>query len=143
MRENMMRKLAKPMLFAAAFIWGSSFFIMKDVQLLSGSCIQLGTKLGKGSQLTVLSQLGTNGRGNLFDCLDLRCAAYTGYRQTSINSRTETRVKHLRFQINLTVCNGNHVGRNISRHVSGLSLNNRQCSQGTASQIIGQPGSTL
>ena len=30
MRENMMRKLAKPMLFAAAFIWGSSFFIMKD-----------------------------------------------------------------------------------------------------------------
>ncbi|MBD5154504.1 MAG: DMT family transporter [Oscillibacter sp.] len=26
----MMRKLAKPMLFAAAFIWGSSFFIMKD-----------------------------------------------------------------------------------------------------------------
>ena len=30
MRENMMRKLAKPMLFVAAFIWGSSFFIMKD-----------------------------------------------------------------------------------------------------------------
>ena len=30
MRENMMRKLAKPMLFAAAFIWGSSFFNMKD-----------------------------------------------------------------------------------------------------------------
>ena len=26
----MMRRLAKPMLFAAAFIWGSSFFIMKD-----------------------------------------------------------------------------------------------------------------
>lgn len=30
MSENVMRKLAKPMLFAAAFIWGSSFFIMKD-----------------------------------------------------------------------------------------------------------------
>ena len=30
MSEKMMRKLAKPMLFAAAFIWGSSFFIMKD-----------------------------------------------------------------------------------------------------------------
>ncbi len=30
MNEKMMRKLAKPMLFAAAFIWGSSFFIMKD-----------------------------------------------------------------------------------------------------------------
>ena len=26
----MMRRLAKPMLFSAAFIWGSSFFIMKD-----------------------------------------------------------------------------------------------------------------
>ena len=30
MSENRMKKLAKPMLFAAAFIWGSSFFIMKD-----------------------------------------------------------------------------------------------------------------
>lgn len=30
MNETIMRKIAKPMLFAAAFIWGSSFFIMKD-----------------------------------------------------------------------------------------------------------------
>ena len=30
MSEQTMRKLAKPMLFMAAFIWGSSFFIMKD-----------------------------------------------------------------------------------------------------------------
>ncbi len=30
MNEKRMRRLAKPMLFAAAFIWGSSFFIMKD-----------------------------------------------------------------------------------------------------------------
>ena len=29
MNEQLMRRLAKPMLFAAAFIWGSSFFIMK------------------------------------------------------------------------------------------------------------------
>ena len=27
--ETMMRRLAKPMLFAAALIWGSSFFMMK------------------------------------------------------------------------------------------------------------------
>ena len=30
MNETTMKRLAKPMLFAAAFIWGSSFFIMKD-----------------------------------------------------------------------------------------------------------------
>ncbi len=30
MSENFMKKAAKPMLFAAAFIWGSSFFIMKN-----------------------------------------------------------------------------------------------------------------
>ena len=30
MNEKVMRRLAKPMLFLAAFIWGSSFFIMKD-----------------------------------------------------------------------------------------------------------------
>lgn len=31
MSADMMRKLAKPMLFGAALIWGTSFFIMKDV----------------------------------------------------------------------------------------------------------------
>ena len=30
MNEHLMRRLAKPMLAAAAFIWGSSFFIMKN-----------------------------------------------------------------------------------------------------------------
>ncbi len=30
MKDRLMRRLAKPMLFAAALIWGSSFFIMKD-----------------------------------------------------------------------------------------------------------------
>lgn len=30
MTDKTMKLLAKPMLFAAAFIWGSSFFIMKD-----------------------------------------------------------------------------------------------------------------
>ena len=29
LNEILMRRLAKPMLFAAALIWGSSFFIMK------------------------------------------------------------------------------------------------------------------
>lgn len=31
MKAEVMRKLAKPMLFSAAIIWGTSFFIMKDV----------------------------------------------------------------------------------------------------------------
>ena len=30
MKEQTMKRLAKPMLFAAAFIWGSSFFVMKN-----------------------------------------------------------------------------------------------------------------
>ena len=30
MSPDVMRKLAKPMLFAAALIWGTSFFIMKN-----------------------------------------------------------------------------------------------------------------
>ena len=30
MSGNFVRRAAKPMLFAAAFIWGSSFFIMKN-----------------------------------------------------------------------------------------------------------------
>ena len=34
MKSNLSRKLAKPMLFLAAFIWGTSFFIMKNTCLL-------------------------------------------------------------------------------------------------------------
>ena len=30
MSEAVMRRLAKPLLFLAAFIWGTSFFIMKN-----------------------------------------------------------------------------------------------------------------
>ena len=30
MKGNFVKRAAKPMLFAAAFIWGSSFFIMKN-----------------------------------------------------------------------------------------------------------------
>ena len=29
MKSNLSRRMAKPMLFLAAFIWGTSFFIMK------------------------------------------------------------------------------------------------------------------
>ena len=30
MKSNLSRRMAKPMLFLAAFIWGTSFFIMKN-----------------------------------------------------------------------------------------------------------------
>ena len=51
MSEKVMRRLAKPMLFTAAFIWGSSFFVMKDaldalpVQYLLAIRFTMGTVL--------------------------------------------------------------------------------------------------
>ena len=49
--KPLMRRLAKPMLFAAALIWGSSFFLMKDsldtlpVQYLLAFRFTIGTVL--------------------------------------------------------------------------------------------------
>jgi len=48
-------------------------------QLLLGICIQFRSELCEGSQLSVLSKLGTDRRRDLLHCLDLCRTTYTGY----------------------------------------------------------------
>ncbi len=51
MRPEVMRKLAKPMLFAAAFIWGSSFFVMKNTLDVMPTFCLLGIRFTAGAIL--------------------------------------------------------------------------------------------
>ena len=54
MNESMMRRLAKPMLFLAAFIWGSSFFIMKGAVDVIPTFFLLAIRFTGGAALLAL-----------------------------------------------------------------------------------------
>src|SRR5690606_16789967 len=101
------------------------------LKLLASGFVQVRSKLGESRQFTVLSQSGTDTTGELLDDLGLSSTTNTGYRYTGVDSRTDTRVEHRRFQEDLTVGDGNHVGRNERGNVARLGFDDRQSSQRT------------
>lgn len=56
----------------------------------------------------------------LFHGLGLGGRADSGHRQADIDGRSDTLVEQLCLQEDLAVCDGDHVGWNVRRHVSGL-----------------------
>ena len=99
------------------------------LQLFACSFIQIGSKLREGCQLTILGKCQTDTATQFFNYFGLRSTTYARYRNTGINRRTDTGVKQVGFQENLTVGNRNYVCRYECRDVAGLRFNNRQCSQ--------------
>ena len=91
-------------------------------QLLSRS-IQIGTELGKSGHLTVLGQLEFHRAGDLFHGASLGGRSDTRDGQTDVDSRSDTFVEQLSFQENLTVSDGNDVGRDVGRYVTSLLKN--------------------
>src|SRR5690606_13889625 len=78
----------------------------------------------------ILCQRGTDTTGQFLDDHGLSCTTYTGYGDTRVNCRTNTGVKQVGFQEDLTIGNGNYVGRNERRNVTRLGFDNRQSGQG-------------
>ena len=79
----------------------------------------------------------------LFHGLGLGSRSDTRYRQTDVNSGTNTLVKQLSFQENLSVSDRNHIGGNIGRYVTSLGLNDGQSGQGSTTLGIAHLGSSL
>ena len=112
-------------------------------QLLLGIRIQFGSELCEGSQLSVLGKLGTDRCCDLLHSLDLCGTTYTGYGQTCIYRRTETGVEHFCLQIDLSIGNGNNVGRDVCRYIACLGLDDGKCRQGTSAVFIAHADCTL
>lgn len=110
---------------------------------LLGGGIKIGTELGEGSDLTVLSKEKLQGTGDLLHGLDLGSGTDTGDGQTDVNGGTDTLVEQLSLQEDLAVSNGNDVGGNVSRNVTTLGLNDGQGSQGTSTVGLVHLGGTL
>lgn len=91
-----------------------------SVQQLLSSSIQIGTELSESSHLTILSQLKFHGTSDLLHSPGLSSRSYTRHRQTDVDGWSDTFVKQFSFQENLSISNGDDVGWDVSRHITGL-----------------------
>ena len=62
----------------------------------------------------------------LFHGLGLGSRPHSAHRQTHIDSRTDTFVKQLCLQEDLTISDGNHIGWNICWHITCLLVQHKQ-----------------
>ena len=110
---------------------------------LLGGSIQIGTELGEGGDLTVLSQEELQGTSDLLHGLDLGSGTDTGDGKTDVNGGTDTLVEQLSLQEDLAVSDGNDVGGNVSGHVTTLGLNDGEGSERTTTKGVVHLSGTL
>mmetsp|Transcript_9353 Transcript_9353/g.20787 ORF Transcript_9353/g.20787 Transcript_9353/m.20787 type:complete len:370 (-) Transcript_9353:645-1754(-) len=113
------------------------------VKLLLSGGVQIRTELCKGSNLTVLSQLKLHGTGNRFGGLVLSGGSDTRHGQTDRNGRTLSLVEQFGLQKDLSIGNGNHIGGNVSGHISSLGLNDWKGGQRSTPGVAVHLGGTL
>jgi hypothetical protein len=110
---------------------------------LLSSSVQIGTELCESSDLTILSKFELEWTGNLFHSFDLSSWTDTGHRKTDVDGGTDTLVEEFRFEENLAISNWDNVCGNVSRHITGLSLNDGESSQRSASVVLVHLSCTL
>src|SRR5690554_2713500 len=106
-------------------------YALTMLKLLTGRFVKIRSELGECRQFPVLGQCQTDATAKLLHDLGLGCTTYPRYRDTCVYGRTDTGVEQVGFQEDLTVGDGNHVGRNERRNVTGLGFDDRQSGQGT------------
>merc|ERR1719500_2410709 len=111
-------------------------------QLLGGS-VKIGTELSESSDLSVLGQLELHGTSDLLHGLGLSSRTDTGHRQTDVDGGSDTLVEQLCLQEDLSVSDGNDIGGDVGRHVTGLGLNDGQSGKGAATHGVTHLGSSL
>lgn len=97
-----------------------------------GGSIQIRTELGESSEFSVLGEGVLQGTSESLHGLDLSGRTDSGDGKTDVNGRSDTLVEKFGFQENLTIGNGNNVGRNISGDITSLGFDDGQGSQGTS-----------
>ena len=113
------------------------------VQQALGRSVEVGTEFREGGHLTILGEFTLHRAGNLFHRFRLGGRAHTRHRQTDVHGRADTLVEQVRLKEDLAVGDGDHVRRNIGRHVVSLGFNDRQGRQRTVAIVIVQLRSAL
>src|SRR5690606_20697073 len=106
------------------------------------SRIKVRPEFGKSFQLTELCLVQFQGTSYFLHRFDLCVTTHSGYGDTHVDCRTDTGVEEVSLQEDLTVRDGDHVGRNISRNVTCLSFDDRKRSKGSTTfhQVLDRLG---
>ena len=117
--------------------------LLTSVEELLGGSIEIRAELGKGGDLTILGQLELEGTGKLLHGLDLGGGTDTGHGETDVNGWADTLMEKLSFQEDLTVSDGDHIGWDVGGHITGLSLNDWEGSEGASTVVLVHLGCAL
>ena len=117
--------------------------LLSSVEELLGGSIKIGTELGEGSDLTILSELELEGTGELLHGLNLGGGADTRHGKTDIDSGTDTLMEKLSLQEDLAIRDRDHIGWDIGGHITSLGLNDGKSGQGSSSVVLVHLGCAL
>src|SRR5579863_6856685 len=113
------------------------------VELLLGERIEIGAELRERRQFAVLRKIEFERRAHLLHRLDGRRKPYARNRQADVYCRTHAGVEQVGLKKDLTIGNGDHVGGNVRRHVSGLRLDDGKSSQRSTAPLLAELGSAF
>jgi len=105
--------------------------------------IEIGTELGKRGDFTILGKVQLERTSELLHDLGLGGRTNTRHGETDVDGGADTTEEQLSFQEDLTIGNGNDVGRNIGRHITTLGLDNGQGGQRASTELVVHLGRTL
>ena len=117
--------------------------LLTSVEEVLGGSVEIRTELGEGGDFSVLGELKLEGTGDLLHGLDLGGGTDTGHRETDVNGGTDTLVEELSLQEDLAIGDGDHIGGDVSGHITSLGLNDGEGSEGTSTVGVVHLGSTL
>jgi len=110
--------------------------LFSSVEEVLGGSVEIRSELGEGSDLSVLGELELHRSRDLLHCLNLGSGSDSRDGETDINGRSDTSVEKLGFEENLSVSDRNNVGRDISRDISSLGLDNGEGGEGASSVVL-------
>src|SRR5690606_2290474 len=89
------------------------------------------------------SQVESQRTGDLLHGLDLSVTTHAGHRDTHVDGRANAGEEQIRVEVDLTVGDGDDVGRNVGRHVAFLSFDDGQSRERAAAVFVRQLGRTF
>ena len=99
--------------------------------------------MGKGGDFSVLGEVKLQGTGDRLHEFGLGGGTDSRDGKTDVDCWSDTLEEELGFQEDLSVGNGNDVGRNVGRDITTLGLNDGEGSEGTGTHGLVHLGGSL
>lgn len=105
--------------------------------------VQIGTELGESGDFSVLGEVKLQGTSDGFHEFSLGGGTDSRDGKTDVDCWSDTLEEELGLQEDLSVGNGNDVGRNVGRDITTLGLDNGEGSEGTGTVSLVHLGGSL